>query len=69
MDVVDPAAVPGLRYPAPGGPSLAQVTDALRLLLGTGRVAAVGLACSWQPGHGAAAAVGPHLGAALAGAG
>ena len=69
LDVVDPAVVPGLRYPAHGGPGPAQVAEALRLLLGTGRVAAVGLACSWQPGHGAAAAVGPHLRAALAGAG
>ena len=69
LDVADPAAVPGLRYPAPGGPGPEQVTDALRLLLGTGRVAAIGVACTWRPGHGAAAAVGPHLRAALAGAG
>jgi arginase len=69
LDVADPAGVPGLRYPAPGGPGPAQVADALRLLLGTGRVAAIGVACSWQPGHGAAAAVGPYLRAALAGAG
>jgi arginase len=69
LDVADPAAVPGLRYPAPGGPGPEQVADALRLLLGTGRVAAIGVACSWRPGHGAAAAVAPHLRAALAGAG
>jgi arginase len=68
LDVVDPAAVPGLRFPAPGGPGPAQVADALRLLLGTGRVAAVGVACSWRPGRGAAAAIAPHLRAALAGA-
>jgi arginase len=66
LDVVDPAGLPGLRYPAPGGPGPAQVADALRLLLGTGRVAAVGLACSWYPGHGAAARIGPDLRAALA---
>jgi arginase len=69
LDVADPAAVPGLRYPAPGGPGPEQVADALRMLLGTGRVAAIGVACTWRPGHGAAAAVGPHLRAALAGAG
>jgi arginase len=64
-DVIDPAEVPGLRYPARGGPGATQVADALRLLLGTGRVAAVGIACSWHPGRGAAARVGPHLQAAL----
>jgi len=69
LDVADPAAVPGLRYPAPGGPGPEQVADALRLLLGTGRVAAIGVACTWRPGHGAAAAVGPHLRAVLADAG
>lgn len=65
MDVIRPADVPGLRFPAPGGPSAAQVADALRLLLDTGRVAAVGIACTWLPGHGAAAAIGPRLAAAL----
>jgi arginase len=65
LDVIDAPEVPGLRFPAPGGPGPAQVADALRLLLGTGRVAAVGVACSWHPGHGAAARVGPYLQAAL----
>jgi hypothetical protein len=50
---------------APGGPGPAQVADALRLLLGTGRVAAVGIVCGWHPGRGAAARVGPHRQAAL----
>jgi arginase len=66
LDVIDPVAVPGLRYPAPGGPGCAQVTAALGTLLATGRVAAVGIACTWRPGHGAAGAVDPHLEAALA---
>ncbi len=56
-DVIDPAEIPGLRFPAPGGPGRDGVTAALRVLLGTGRVAAVGLACTWRPGHGAAAAI------------
>ena len=64
-DVIDAAEIPGLRYPAPGGPGRAAVANALRTLLRTGRVAAVGLACTWQPGHGAAAAIAPVL-AALA---
>jgi arginase len=66
LDVIDSAAVPGLRYPAPGGPSPGEVADAVRWVLGTGRVAAVGLACTWHPGNDAAARVGPHLAAAIA---
>jgi arginase len=62
-DVIDPAEIPGLRYPAPGGPGRTAVAAALRTLLRTGRVAAVGLACTWQPGHGAAAAIAPVLAA------
>jgi arginase len=53
LDVVDPAEVGGLRFPAPGGPSLAQVAAALRMLAGTGRVAAAGVACTWRPEPGA----------------
>lgn len=68
VDVIDPGAVPGLRYPAPGGPGCAQVAAALGMLLATGRVAAVGIACTWNPGHGAAAAVDPDLKAAFAAA-
>jgi arginase len=64
--VIDPVGVPGLRYPAPGGPNCAQVTAALGRLLATGRVAAVGIACTWHPGHDAAAAVSDRLEAVLA---
>ena len=66
LDVIDPAQLPGLRFPAPGGPSPAQVTGALSALLGTGRVAAIGVACTWYPGHSAADRIRQHLGAALA---
>ena len=66
LDVIDPAELPGLRYPAPGGPGPAQVADALRAALGTGRVAAVGIACTWYPGHAAAARIRPFLEAAFA---
>jgi arginase len=62
-DVVDPAEITGLRFPAPGGPSRDAVAAALRVLLETGRVVAVGLACTWRPGHGAAAAIEPVLAA------
>ena len=69
LDVIDSGAVPGLRYPAPGGPGCAQVAAALGALLATRRVAAVGIACTWHPGHAAAAVVDPHLKAVLAAAG
>jgi arginase len=66
LDVITPDEVPGLRYPAPGGPFAEQVAATLSLLLATRRVAAVGIACTWYPGHAAAQAVAPLLEAALA---
>ena len=65
LDVLDPADVPGLSIPAPGGPSQADVLDALRRLIAGGQVAAVGLACTWQVGQGAAGAVRDAVRAAL----
>jgi arginase len=67
VDVIDPGELPALRYPARGGVSSGQLTAALRMILITGRVAAVGLACTWHPGHpvpaglrrGLASALGP----------
>lgn len=53
FDVVDPASLPGLRFPAPGGPAIDAVFNALRRVLATGQVAAFGAACTWHPGHGA----------------
>jgi hypothetical protein len=38
-------------------------------ILSTGRVAALGIACTWYPGYAAAQRVAPHLQAALASAG
>jgi arginase len=67
LDVINPAQLAGLRYPAPGGPGPEPVADALRWLLGTGLVAAVGLACTWHADHDAAARVARHLAAAFAG--
>jgi arginase len=65
LDVIDPGGLPGLRYPAPGGPSGPQVAAALAALLATRKVAAIGIACTWHPGSNAAAGVAPHLQAAL----
>jgi arginase len=65
-DVIDPPDLPGLRFPAPGGPSAAEVSAALGALLATGRVAALGLACSWHPGRETAARFAADLRTALA---
>jgi arginase len=65
LDVIDPGEIPGLRFPAPGGPTAGQVTGALHGLLDTGRVAAVGVACTWHPSHGAAAHIGSYLSSVL----
>jgi arginase len=65
LDVIDAAALPGLRFPEPGGPDAAQLADALRALLATGQVAALGVSCSWHPGHAAARHVAAELSAVL----
>jgi arginase len=61
LDVIDPAFLPGLLYPAPGGAAPADVAQALGRLVATGRVAAVGVACTWRPGQGDAARIAPYL--------
>ena len=63
-DISDPAQLPELRYPAPGGPRPAEVTGVLGGLLGTRRVTAVGIASIWHPGtareHASAPTYRPH---------
>jgi arginase len=61
LDVIDAAELPGLRYPAPGGPGPGQLSAALRMLLDSGRVAALGIACTWYPGQPAAQRIAPYL--------
>lgn len=51
LDVVDPADLPGLRFPAPDGPAAPAVLRAARTVLDSGRVAAVNVACTWHPGR------------------
>jgi len=51
LDTVDPAHVPGLRYPAAGGPDAPTFLRAARRVLDSGRVAALNVACTWHPGH------------------
>jgi arginase len=66
LDVIDGTQLPSLRYPTPDGPDAGQVADALSLLLSTGRVAAISIACTWFPGHDAARLIAPYLELALA---
>ncbi|GIF47761.1 hypothetical protein Afe04nite_23000 [Asanoa ferruginea] len=48
VDVIDSAELPGLRFPAPGGPSTGDVLEAVQRVLATGRVAAVDIAGTWH---------------------
>lgn len=67
FDVVDPGELPELLFPAAGGPPLDAVSAAISRVVATGRVAAVGLGCTWHPGHGAADRLRAHLEQALVG--
>jgi arginase len=49
IDVIDPVDLPGLLFPAPGGPSSSAVLAAVRRVLDTGRVAAFDIALPWHP--------------------
>ncbi|GAA1280899.1 hypothetical protein GCM10009609_51080 [Pseudonocardia aurantiaca] len=52
VDVVDPEELPGLLFPSPDGPGLADVTAAVHAVLHSCDVVAIGLACTWHPGTG-----------------
>lgn len=69
VDVCDPADVPDLLYPTPGGPPLDDVLAAVARVVATGRVLAVGLAATWHhdaPDAGARREVVRRLAAAAA---
>jgi arginase len=51
LDIVDPAELPGLRFPAKDGPAGAAVLRAARTVFESGRVAGVNIACTWRPGQ------------------
>ncbi len=53
-DVVDAAEIPGLLFPVRGGPPLSAVAAAVRQIVASGRVAGVGVGCTWR-GTGAGA--------------
>jgi arginase len=48
LDVVDPADMPAMNYPAPGGPSLDLVRSAMAQLADSGRVVAFSMS-TWNP--------------------
>ncbi len=54
VDVADPDDVSDLLYPTPGGPSLADVVEAIEAITASGRVAALGIAATWRHGRSAA---------------
>ncbi|WP_086837737.1 arginase family protein [Amycolatopsis kentuckyensis] len=49
VDVISTDELPGMRFPAPNGPTRRAVLDAARRVLATGRVIAVDIACPWHP--------------------
>ena len=48
VDVCTPAEVPDLLYPAAGGVRVDELLTAVRALVSTGRVGAIGPAATWQ---------------------
>lgn len=68
VDVIDSDELPGLRFPAPSGPSTAAVLAAVRRVVDSGRVVAVDVACPWNPGQGPDAEIRTRLLADLAAA-
>jgi arginase len=49
VDVIDPAELPELLFPAPGGPPAAEVLAAIGRVRATGRLVALDIACPWRP--------------------
>jgi arginase len=50
VDVIDSAELPGLRFPAPGGPSTQDVVAAVQRIRATRDVVALDIACTWTTG-------------------
>jgi arginase len=49
LDVIDPAELAGLRFPAPGGPSLQAVAAGVAAVAGRRQIAALDVAATWRP--------------------
>jgi arginase len=66
VDVCDPAELPGLLFPVPGGLALARLGAAVAGVLASGNVVAIGLACTYRAGSGAGPALAGFAAAHLA---
>jgi arginase len=51
LDVIDPAELAGLRFPAPGGPSLQAVAAGVAAVARRRQIAALDIAATWRPAH------------------
>ncbi len=49
LDVIDPAELAGLRFPAPGGPSLRDVAAGVAAVARRREIAALDVAATWRP--------------------
>jgi arginase len=49
LDVLDPGDLPGLMFPAAGGPTLDTVVGLVRAVAETGQIAAASIGCTWHP--------------------
>lgn len=49
LDVLDPENLRGLRFPAPGGPTLDAVATGVRTVATSGRVSGLSIAATWRP--------------------
>jgi arginase len=49
LDVIDPASLTGLRFPAPGGPSLQVVANGVAAAARQRQIAALDIAATWRP--------------------
>lgn len=65
LDVINPEYLPGQLFPAAGGPTEDAVAQAVSWVVDVGRVAAVGLGCTWHHGNGAAERVQAVVDAAI----
>ncbi len=48
VDVADPDDLPGLLFPAPGGPGRGELRAAIAAVVGSGRLAAIGVSLPWD---------------------
>ena len=51
LDILDPGELRGLRFPAPGGPSLAALAAGVRTVAESRPLAGMSIAATWHPDH------------------